>query len=1316
MDVDVSSTYARDAPTPQDIAKDVVFVLFWTPEAITTPIELLFPLNINETIRTAKEDFLKWLKCQYPEQPADTIQWLDISVIHLFTGEEQLLAEVDESEREETQSMIHVVTGSPGIGKSALRFPAITLALSLGAEAVCTAKAGEYPLIFVRTKSEKTRQKTGISQPNLSPTPDSIPATATSQGDEKRKTTLEENGSAQKVKTEKHDPNDNSFDTPPTSPLFSPSLNLHAALAKRTHSLDSEASHHLSADTSTPPAKQLTVHVTHANKPPRDIAVTPTIYKYEVFAYNALVQASSGHEEQYGKDLFPKEKKIKLGEVEMPSIHHFPHFLRLFLNRRNKIKNRLEGKTWHFVDDLVLVPGQLNPSQHYVLLTSPNQNRWADIVKDDEKLLPFVLYVSPRYTLFEGINMLNAIPSQIKSSDQNTLAKLEKLETVVEMLGFTPRNIQDYMTQDEVLDRLAEQALNPNVSGDVFGDEISHKLIVLDSPQADPHNFTMAYASPKAKELLAQKWMIFMQSKYNAFMEVPDTPVSDTDLVDPMLFMLFQRLTHSSIRLGAQFSKIKDLDDIVTEADENMSLSYPPAPTRSAVDSSGTCNTHHAFLPDMAEFRCLEHNKFDDDKWGRFFLKCMIGEPSESGPVELTEGKYVFKKKEPTTPLEEERVDSDESASSSEEPTASEPEQPISQEQTYKSGRPKRSNQVVRYFDKPKKRKKKAKVPAQPKPHKQEPFEFPPSKLHYYTFHLVPLGQCNAGFDSILLFFRVIPNAHPGQPPDQPPQIHSLGVHFLQSTIRKKHTISKVGANLMKAWLVLLMDVYGLSMNQIFPHFVFVVSDKVFKSFRPETVENITSFIPAANIVIAALTSPTKNLIEIKIEAEDELLLDTGERLPPNNDAMCVRCGFCGEVIGDRFYNHICAESIDGSSNLNFRKTVFDTTNTNILFVRKPEGSKKMDKAEKALVAEDDPTFFYKRKTLAERLSNGQLPCSDPDSDTNLMGLQLKYPCPDATIPNTKQSGNYFTPLLMNVTMVPPLDAFSEQDEKLKQETPLISSTVENPLISLAMETPPPSPVVETPPTSLDMETLLTSPGVVMQPTDASIEAEMTVEDIRKTLLNDSFGDGETEKLISMTITVSSHQPLPPPCHLYRTPFYEPPRRTYPILPELRKIETFAKDGPMNKEETAIAKLFRDDPSRNNQKNDEKSDEREDSLSANDENVYSEPDYAAEPPRARRLSHADTSTSHMAKMIKTWMDGLMIVLVKRGNTYFGATGTYKPHADLEYEEPTPYLIKSNECLGQMMLPFEHVGELRERIRRSFPAIHPYLFRPRTPLR
>ncbi|KAK2940958.1 hypothetical protein BLNAU_24134 [Blattamonas nauphoetae] len=115
-----------------------------------------------------------------------------------------------------------------------------------------------------------------------------------------------------------------------------------------------------------------------------------------------------------------EENCIKLREVEVPSIHHFPHFLRLFVDRCDQIHNPLEGKTWHIVDDLILSSDDLKRSHHYVLLTTPNQTRLKQVAfLADPSLISLALYVLPKYTLTEEVNMLNAIPCQSDRLDES---------------------------------------------------------------------------------------------------------------------------------------------------------------------------------------------------------------------------------------------------------------------------------------------------------------------------------------------------------------------------------------------------------------------------------------------------------------------------------------------------------------------------------------------------------------------------------------------------------------------------------------------------------------------------------------------------------------------------------------------------------------------------------------------------------------------------------------------------------------------------------------------------------------------------------
>ncbi|KAK2957355.1 hypothetical protein BLNAU_7733 [Blattamonas nauphoetae] len=511
---------------------------------------------------------------------------------------------------QDTRPMTHVVTGSSGVGKSALRFPAITLALSLGANEVCSAKANEYPLKFVRNPKPPVRsKKTSIKEQALN--------------------LASKLAVAPPPRIVKED-DDINTEGPLSESIFSPHSNPRPAQEKVKHSPDSEASHHQSSNTPARQLKQLTMRVTHVNEPPQDVTVTPTMYKYDVFLYDALVGAQDDQDKEYGDHIF-KGKEIKLGEVEVPSIHHFPHFLRLFVDRCDQVRNPLEGKTWHIVDDLILDSDDLESSHHYILLTAPNQTHLKQAAfLADQSLISLALYVLPKYTLAEEVNLLNAIPCQ---SDQLDVFDIKRLKQIVETDGFTPWCMQPVLNQGPPLEERVEKVI---ASKDVIGQSISHNLIVLDSPQADPLNFTTAYASPRAEELVAGKWTEKLEMQHN-FFDDPAHCFSSDELKNYQIPALFKRLTNSAIRQGAQFSQMR-IGGKTIYASRNQRLSFPPTPTRSGVDLSGTCDTLHAFLPDMAEFQCSAENRFDDDKWGRFFVKPMIAKPFMSGPVEEKKG------------------------------------------------------------------------------------------------------------------------------------------------------------------------------------------------------------------------------------------------------------------------------------------------------------------------------------------------------------------------------------------------------------------------------------------------------------------------------------------------------------------------------------------------------------------------------------------------------------------------------------------------------------------------------------------------------
>ncbi|KAK2951090.1 hypothetical protein BLNAU_13933 [Blattamonas nauphoetae] len=1057
----------------------------------------------------------------YNKRP-DAIMPLDTSSHVLFNSQKYEQKPIDQK----TRPMAHVVTGSSGVGKSALRFPTITLALSLGAKEVCTAKADEYPLRFVRKTIKKSTKSTSLPQPNPNLTP--LP-------------------------------------------------------------------------TASPTAKKPTMRVVHVNMPPQDVPITPTTYTYEVFIsktktnkvyHNRLFDEKSTTRQEEdpnkpGEDKYTQleeENSIMLGEVEVPSIHHFPHFLRLFIIREDQVRNLLKDTTWHIVDDLILAPGKLKSSHHYILLTTPNQACWKQVASiADRSLISLARYALPKFTLAEEVNMLNTIPRQ---SDRLTQDRLERLKQIVETDGFTPWCMQPDLNQGPTLEDRARKVI---ASGDVIGQSISHNLIVLDSPQADPHNFTTAYASPRAEEIVAEKWTTKLKVQHN-FFDDPAHRCSTDELRNYQIPALFKRLTNSAIRQGAQFSQMR-IGGKTIYASRNQRLSFPPTPARSGVDSSGTCDTLHAFLPDMAQFRCSAENRFDDRLWGRFFVKPMITKPFKSGPVEQQKGKYVFMPTETPNPIEMGRITPNDSLTPHDQPTI----------QAEQHGR--------RY----------------PTRACTAPIH------HFFTFHLVPLRLYNAGFESILLFFRV----------DSTNKIDSLGVHFLKSSIGDGEKIDEVGANAMMAWLVLLMDLYKLRADQIFPHFVFVVSERVFDRFTPNTLF-VTDFIPEDNIVIAALTSPTGNLNDLTIEAEDTLLLDTGKRLLPNNDPMCVRCGFCGEVIGDEFFHHECWDARWGVNNLNFQRQLLKPKTTPSLFKSEPQWKKKIAKSACNIVSREEPTFFYTQKTLAEREADRRSGSSDRHADTHPVGLEVKYPFPTMARPNARMSGNHLTFDVVRVTMVSPVEA----------------------------------------------------------------------QRLGRRLLTDSFVSADQATPLSMSVTVNLPQPLPPPCHLYHTPFCPPSplsRRCDALSNELQKgsIGASRKKGVVD----ICSLMFMDDevPHLHNlPDNDAESSESEESTS---DDVEREQEPSDEQQSEQRHRRGEPTTLDMADPLDTWNERMWIDLDPDGNSIFGPAGSYYPHAGLESKEPSPFLIDSNKCLGQMMLPFEKVGELRERIRRSFPAIHPSLLRP-----
>ncbi|KAK2960857.1 hypothetical protein BLNAU_4254 [Blattamonas nauphoetae] len=129
-----------------------------------------------------------------------------------------------------------------------------------------------------------------------------------------------------------------------------------------------------------------------------------------------------------------------IGQLTVPSIHHFPHFFKLFVNKDNKVENRLRGTTWHIVDDFVLHSRNIPDGEHVVLLTSPNKKRWNNITAPKAILDPVFLYNVPTLLFPEMIHMFNAIPCPYEY-DPKLTSLMMRAQSTIPLQGMIPRDV-----------------------------------------------------------------------------------------------------------------------------------------------------------------------------------------------------------------------------------------------------------------------------------------------------------------------------------------------------------------------------------------------------------------------------------------------------------------------------------------------------------------------------------------------------------------------------------------------------------------------------------------------------------------------------------------------------------------------------------------------------------------------------------------------------------------------------------------------------------------------------------------------------------
>ncbi|KAK2945588.1 hypothetical protein BLNAU_19494 [Blattamonas nauphoetae] len=214
------------------------------------------------------------------------------------------------------------------------------------------------------------------------------------------------------------------------------------------------------------------ITINRGNEPPVHIERDTFCYTYDVMMCTPTT--TTKNDEYDPQEVYSSETSI--GQLTVPSIHHFPHFFKLFVNQNNQIENRLRGTTWHIVDEFIVHSWKIPPRDHVVLLTSAKE-RWEKITVPKMIIAPIFLYNVPTLLFPEMIHMFNAIPCRYRF-DTAPESPMMKSQASIQKQGMIPL--------------------------DVFNRHIvkkQHRNIHLSSPQFDPMNWFTQHATQDASQI-----------------------------------------------------------------------------------------------------------------------------------------------------------------------------------------------------------------------------------------------------------------------------------------------------------------------------------------------------------------------------------------------------------------------------------------------------------------------------------------------------------------------------------------------------------------------------------------------------------------------------------------------------------------------------------------------------------------------------------------------------------------------------------------------------------------------------------------------
>ncbi|KAK2947446.1 hypothetical protein BLNAU_17596 [Blattamonas nauphoetae] len=414
--------------------------------------------------------------------------------------------------RDTDTSIFHVVTGTPGIGKSSIRMPLISLAMSLGANKVKTARHGEPSFIF-------------------------------------------------------ENQNEINYDT---------------------EQILCDYDEQSCQDSPLDPIGNASVTINRKHRPTVTISRDAFCYTYDVTMY-----APTSKNEIYDPTQVYSSPQY-LGELKVPSIHHFPHFFKLFVNKDNQVENRLQGTTWHIVDDFVLRSSNIDPHSHVVLLTSPAKKRWIDITEYKAQHDPVLLYNVPTLLYPEMIHMFNAIPCPYEYNVNPTSRMMEAQNSIREQ-GMIPQDV------------LTSCVLN-----------CEYRFIHPSSPQFDPVNWFTQLATQDSVRMVedrttrkkCESTKLNLISRYNQHLRAAGF---DKDHSEGHL---------SAVEEGLTLTQLRPMEPIGRHTHRQAPVSFPKTDFSLCEKMSYSWNIPTITVPEITSFNRHAGEAYDP-QWDFLFQHCV---------------------------------------------------------------------------------------------------------------------------------------------------------------------------------------------------------------------------------------------------------------------------------------------------------------------------------------------------------------------------------------------------------------------------------------------------------------------------------------------------------------------------------------------------------------------------------------------------------------------------------------------------------------------------------------------------------------------